>query len=268
VLPVLFLDAQNNNSEIWFKRAIFFGWQVRNVTKKNKGIPILKYMYTQIVSEYKTPFYGYANADILFDQSLVDDMKLHLNYLRAYDNHGGLLLIGKRTEIQLEKFDNFDPVDLEAVARVGQHNGTLSKSYLEDYLITTRTALPWEHTPDLVIGQAGYGNWLVVKAQICNVTVIDGSYTLLALHQTLKHERSHYSWDYQRCINKKLVGKSSYDCSKGVTECAPYVSHQNENGTLKLYKRPERPSKCTLDYDEPCMADLDRYELDDGSSLF
>ena len=270
VVPVLFVNSADNGSAFWVKAAFSLGWEVRNITKTIRGLPVLKNMFIDVVKHYNTPFCGYAKANILFDGSLIRDMQLHLRYLKAYENHGGLLLIGRRTDIHMNEFgDRFDPQNLATLTETGKKNGTLADSYHEDYLLTTRHTLPWTHTPDLVIGQSGYGNWLVVKARLCNITVIDASYTLMALYRRARSDGyRHRNSEIPRCINKRLVRIARFDCSKGVTECAPYASHEDESGTVKLYQRVSTPYWCNIDYSEPCIEDLAQYDIHDYGSLF
>jgi len=53
-----------------------------------------------------------------------------------------------------------------------------------DYFFIARNAFPWNFIPDMVIARFGYDNFVVATAIANNVSVVDATKTLLAVHQT------------------------------------------------------------------------------------
>src|SRR6218665_113340 len=69
IKPVVFLKFTNSS---FAKRARLAGWDVLQMKKTNTaGTPCLKDMYQMIFDNYESMLYGYANGDILFDDSIV-----------------------------------------------------------------------------------------------------------------------------------------------------------------------------------------------------
>ena len=62
-------------------------------------------MFMDVISRYNSSFYGYANGDILFDNSLTKSLK----YLQKYVNSDErMLIVGMRSNYKLQKgeYDN------------------------------------------------------------------------------------------------------------------------------------------------------------------
>ena len=95
----------------------------------------------------------------------------------------------------------------------------------QDYFIISRRGLPWNKIPDFVVGRNGYDNWLVTKAQDWNITLIDTSNTVLALHQS-GIDGFQSGWrtvpDETRNLNKMLVEGFNY--SRGSIALAPFYT--------------------------------------------
>ena len=73
------------------------GWSVYRCPRVSKGnMPVLRsmFLHAQTINE-TTPFYGYANGDILFDRDLVTTLQA-LNHAR--DSFKQILMTGQRTD--------------------------------------------------------------------------------------------------------------------------------------------------------------------------
>ena len=92
-----------------------------------------------------------------------------------------------------------------------------------DYFFIAKNAFPWHSTPDFVIARDGYDNFFVAHAIRNNVSVIDATTTLLAVHQTdIEGNLAGGTNTVDRRFNKKLIGRFKY--SRGHTRLAPYVT--------------------------------------------
>ena len=109
----------------------------------------------------------------------------------------------------------------------------LFKVYAEDYFITNQLGLPWSQIPDFVVGRNGYDNWLVAKTIDWNLTVIDASRTLLALHQS--GSDGHMSGSRTVSRSSRLWNielAKGFRFNRGITSNAPFYT------TGKCKERP------------------------------
>ena len=218
--PVLFVPFTEYNTS-WPKTAAAHNWTVLMLYSLRQNLPILTTMFKEVIARSRTPFVGYANADILFDRSLISTLR----YLgRTLDLDRELILItGRRRNVKLSKFD-LGPGDnltrISKMDKVWPYHGMA-----QDYFITTRRGLPWRNIPDFVVGRNGYDNWLVAKALDWKLTLIDSSKTVLALHQTGKDGYMSGSLTVPkstRNLNTRLVKGVRY--TRGVTDNAPFYT--------------------------------------------
>ena len=95
---------------------------------------------------------------------------------------GQTLIIGRRTNVVWHSNESlYLPDDVTLTAK---KKGTLFIVNAVDYFFIARNAFPWHRFPDLVIARNAYDSLLVMTAIQNNVSVIDATKTLLALHQT------------------------------------------------------------------------------------
>ena len=216
VLPVLYLMP--NDSEYWTRRATELGWKLEKVPRTRGGVPIVKDMYNVTAEKYPSPFIGFANADNMFGNSLVETL-VGLTQNNKELVHGRMsLIVGRRREITDTKINDTSGEYVDSTApRLGLH-----KTYAQDYfLFGNGGKFHWNRVPDFVVGRLGYDNWLVVMAQRWNITLIDGTQTIHNLHQQGKDGvRSGASLNkgQNKWLNYEAAGKFSY--GGGVTSCA------------------------------------------------
>jgi len=121
------------------------------------------------------------------------------------------------------------------VTKVARQRGELFIVSAVEYFFIARNAFPWHRVPDVVIARNGYDSFLVMIAIQNNVSVIDATHTLLAVHQTdidgnfaggnnTKHK--HFN---RKLINKLFKTMLRYHFRKGYTEAAPYETINANN---------------------------------------
>jgi len=227
VKPVLF-----TNEEELGNRVRSMGWSILPVTKSAIGIPILKYMYLDAMANFKSTFYAYCNGDILFTENLIETLVSILNF--NIDFKIPMLLVGQRTNVQDVTED--DASSFDKITKASKR-GKLFTTYAEDYFITTSN-YPWKDCAEVVIGRRAYDNWLVLNARKHQYTTIDGSKTLLAVHQTTKAGNYEgHAVPNSNYNDKLLVGmyrRVSY--GSGLTSCTSFYTVPSESGP-KLVKR-------------------------------
>lgn len=216
VIPVLFNTS--TDPEL-IQIALKHKWTILPVPRVNpNGLPYFKDMFIAARNSTHSTFYGYCNGDILFSSGLHKTLT-RLQTVRALFNQ--TLIIGRRSNF------NFSDVKQEAIFHFDRVESTyLDNSQLftpdaEDYFFIDAANFPWNSLKDIVIGRPAYDNYIVAEAIRLNVTVIDATQTIPALHQTGRdgnkagHKGSGAKW------NKNIVGKH-YNYGLGHTTRAPY----------------------------------------------
>ena len=220
--PLLYIPQHEWNTSRWKDNALNRGWRVQNISRLRKKIPILSDMFKQTLRECKTPFVGFANADILFDESIIRTLEYLIQVIDV--DNWTILITGKRRNVNMTKYDLGSGNNLTKISLMTQEVDFFHGK-AQDYFIISRKGLPWTEIPDFVIGRNGYDNWLLVMAQKWNVMAIDVSLTLVALHQSgIDGFQSGFTTNDNNTIalNWDLVRGFNYH--RGRTECLPYYT--------------------------------------------
>lgn len=243
--PILFRSEVPSNNirssqlDMYLRR----NWKIQKVLKVGCGqIPVLKSMILDVLESFTGhDYYGYANADILFDQSLLNTLE---SIKKKTPQNKPLLVIGQRTNVN---FTNHKYVVNTYNIRDIAENGQLARGIAVDYFITNQH-FPWNQILDFVVGRSRYDNWLVSFANSQNMTVIDATKTLIAVHQTTR-DGNHAGWHkpnkYCNANIIKASGKKSENMGWGYAGCAPYYTKKNRetNEIELLYRKVPRSCK-------------------------
>jgi len=131
---------------------------------------------------------------------------------------GRTLVIGRRTNVFLRDHTGlYLPDHVTAAAR---QRGQLFAENAEDYFFIAFNDFPWHRVVDVVIGRPAYDNYLVGLAIRQNVTVVDATNTLLALHQTGSDGNLAGHMNSDKEFNVAVIGKFNYD--SGLSSAAQY----------------------------------------------
>jgi len=133
---------------------------------------------------------------------------------------GRTLVIGRRTNVLLSN-DSLLYLP-ENVAKVARQRGKLFLTCAEDYFFIAFNDFPWHRVKDVVIGRPAYDNYLVGLAIQQNVTVVDATNTLLALHQTDRDGNYAGAANKDGGFNRIRIGHFNYGI--GTTTSAQYVT--------------------------------------------
>jgi hypothetical protein len=190
---------------------------------------------------------GYANADILFDDTLSAALEVILEQQAQQVVQRKFLVVGRRHNIAIKPHMVVEPKSrfqasspqvklwAEAASEQFLHNA-------QDYFFVPANAnvFPKEDDPDLVIGRLGYDNWVVDYAfRQPDIDLIDVSGTVRAVHQTESTgnwassdredlDGADRDWNIDR-INKNL--------GFGYTFSAAFETYYDASGALALRKR-------------------------------
>ena len=130
------------------------------------------------------------------------------------------MVIGRRWNVRWN--ENLTLYLPEQVTQIACAYGTLHIVIAVDYFAVARNEFPWHRLPDVVIARRGYDNFLVMMAIEQNVSVVDVSQTMVAVHQTDDEAMAKWRHRVKHEINMKLLGK--FRPGKGTTASAQYVT--------------------------------------------
>jgi len=130
------------------------------------------------------------------------------------------LVIGRRTNVLLGNDSLlYQP---ERVTQAARERGQLFLTCAEDYFFIAFNDFPWQRVTDVVIGRKAYDNYLVGLASQQNITVVDATTTLLALHQSDREGNFAGHHHEDESISADLIGQFNYN--RGFTTSAQYVT--------------------------------------------
>ena len=245
VRPVLYHPGGNTFLSQFAREHGWFLYVCPRVGKT--GVPILRSMFYHAQRAFinKTLFYGYANSDILFDHNLLITLEaLKRELERERDRLKQIFVIGRRTNYKFKPHQEL--FNLTSVSQLAR-SGDLFHDYAQDYFITTHSGFQWDTIPDFVVGRVGYDNWLVATAFKRNMSVVDATATVTALHQT-GADGSRASWmlnNNELYENYRLVGK--FDFAAGSIQRSQFIT-QWENSRVIIVKRPPPEKEAQLSW--------------------
>lgn len=208
------------------------------------GTPLLKSMFLSVERRTKAPFYGYLNADILFDGVLLKAIRTVQRGIKAGILHSRVLIVGRRTNFDMPmKLDADSPLvinskdDLPTV-RAMAARGRLFQTDAQDFFFIHRDSFHWNKIPDFVIGRLAYDNWLVDHAYHDNLDRVDISRTVYAVHQTgADGNKAGHKKRMDTDWNKHLVTRLGGGYDHGHTHHANWETRWH-NSAMKLSPRP------------------------------
>ena len=153
--------------------------RVEDVETTAKGTPLISSMFAIAESRGRHPVQAYANCDIIFLDDLIKAVK-KVSFER-------FMMAGQRWDLDIEEEMDFGVKDWEKglKGRIRpEHRHPPSGS---DYFVFRRGI--WKGLPPMVVGRAGYDNYLIYFCRLNGVPVIDASEAVIVIHQN--HDYSH-----------------------------------------------------------------------------
>jgi len=130
------------------------------------------------------------------------------------------LVIGRRWNVQWQNITHlYLP---EHVTQIAKQRGKLHILSAVDYFIIAKNEFPWHHLPDVVIARRGYDNYLVMMAIEQNVSVVDITETLIAVHQTDSEAKDRRRHSKLPEVNMRTLGR--FSSRKGLTSSSQYLT--------------------------------------------
>lgn len=151
-----------------------------DIERNKYGTPLISSIYTtgQKLAKYDTVCH--INADII----LMSDFLPAISQV----HNPSFLAIGRRWDMDITEPINFDEVSWEEQLRASMvKEGRLHGESGIDYFIFPRGM--FRDVPPFAIGRGGWDNWLIYKARVLGVPVIDATAAITIVHQN--HDYSH-----------------------------------------------------------------------------
>ncbi len=186
------------------------------------GIPVLKYLFEHVIDKYpKAQLYGFASADMLFDETLIVTLE---HVMKKYDRKNELVILGRRTNAVVSLYGLRDFNDIRGLGK-RVDSKLFNDGLAQDYFFVTKGAVPWDRIPDFLIGREGFNPWLTAYAINSNLATLDVTNTVLALHQKSSRDTVDYECRTNKLasVNKDIIGPS-FDYSLGRIDCARFFT--------------------------------------------
>ena len=237
IQPVLFTTNPDSSLNAL---AIKHGWIVTLCPAVNEfGVPCVKDMYLKAYGMMKTQFYAFANGDILFDGGLVGTLNRISKEIPTFNT---TLISGKRHNYNPKKAckkQNFEIWTQKDVHNMTKH-APLAREWCEDYFFVTPD-FPWHQFKDVVIAREVYDNYLVHRSKVLNITTVDITETITALHQctNLKDRNAGKKISQKdRDYNRILVNQLGQTVIKtGLTNTMKLKTVYNQSGEVTFVVR-------------------------------
>lgn len=160
----------------------FLHWP--NLNRNPHGTPLLSHAWTVIRQATTARQFLYTNADILFDQCLVQAAIA----LDAWPTNR-YLAIGQRIESDLEsEIQNWSEEQWRYWIVQQQTERPRASVVCKDYFLFPRHL--YLSIPDFAVGRGNWDNWMVFQAHRQGVPVVDLTGQVIALHQPHDHQHS------------------------------------------------------------------------------
>lgn len=241
---VVFVSKGDKKVEEFSRKA---GWEILPVTQEAVGVPVLPDMFQDVMKKYRSPFYGFANGDLLFTGKLTDTLEqIFCKMTNGEINvDKGILIMGRRINVPADILTSESAVSWPKLEQFANQYGKLFQSDAQDYFITD-ARYPWSTFLPVVVGRRGYDNWIVAFSRYSNITVIDASESIKCIHQTIA-SRGNFEGITKGDYNIQLVENQNmpFGLGWGRTFCTQWKCWYDFCERLKISERKNRAADCS-----------------------
>ena len=159
-------------------------------------------MFDRGRQESKGEFLAFVNADII----LLPDIIKAVDQVSAQVDK--FLLIGQRWNLDVTEALDFSPGYVEKLSNLVIEKGRLQSLTASDYFVFPREL--FTEVPDLVVGRAGWDNWMMYYATSQSWPSVDASADVICIHQNydyghLPNALPHHTLEESQ-LNIRLAG--------------------------------------------------------------
>ena len=154
---------------------------ISNVARNANGTPLISSMFQMARENSNSDLLCIINADIILMPNFVEAAK---QVVKLKDN---FVLLSQRWDLDVTQPIEFTKGWQDRLSSIVNHQGTLHRPAGSDFFFFPRSS--FREVPPFAIGRAGWDNWMIYKARKENWPVIDGTPSLMIVHQN--HDYSH-----------------------------------------------------------------------------
>ena len=154
---------------------------ISNVARNANGTPLISSMFQLARESSNSDLLCIINADIILMASFVEAANQVVN---SKDN---FVLLSQRWDLDVTQPIEFTESWETSLRGLVKANGQLHRPAGSDFFLFPHSS--FRKVPDFAIGRAGWDNWMIYRARKENWPVIDGTPSLMIVHQN--HDYSH-----------------------------------------------------------------------------
>ena len=200
--------------------------------RSNFTSPMLKDLFRMTMHTKHSFFFMFANADNIYDSSLLDTLLAVRRAWAAGLIRQKLIVFGQRNNIVVNEAISNENIFLEYFKR-----SVPFKDIAQDYFIVTRDSIEWDLYPEVLIGRRAYDNMLVDISVRNEFDTIDATSSTRLLHQS-ERNTNHSAFDgrndFENVWNSRLT---AFQGEHQSTTCARYRTELLEFGDVIIYDK-------------------------------
>jgi hypothetical protein len=206
---------------------------VPELKKNEKGTPYISDIFIQGQKLARHKLCCYINCDIIVPE----------NFAQTADNiakQAGrkFLVTGQRNDLNWNTSVDFENTeDIKALYKYAENNAILHSITGMDYFIFPKGM--YKKIPDLLIGRAGFDNWLIWYARRIGAQVIDATESIFIIHQN--HDYNHLKEGKKEAFEGSEARENIKQLGDGRTKALNILdtTWEYKEGTLIKKKSPE-----------------------------
>jgi hypothetical protein len=162
--------------------------QIPRIARTGMGTPRVDDIFAQAERGARSDLLAYVNADILLGADFPAAARA------AADRRGRFLMVGRRWDLDFaDAIDFANPGWAEEIRALVRARGILHEASGIDYFVFRRGS--WPDIPAFAVGRTMWDNWLIWKARVSGMAVIDATACVTAVHQN--HGYNHHPQGWQ-----------------------------------------------------------------------
>ena len=145
------------------------------------GTPLIRSLFSLARQYSESPLLAFVNADILLLPDFITASRQVSRHVEDF------LIIGQRWDLSVTETLEFSPAWDERLIENCFQQGKRHPRGGSDYFIFPRRC--YTHVPEIVVGRAGWDNWMIYEARRQGWAAVDASESIQIIHQD--HDYSH-----------------------------------------------------------------------------
>ena len=192
--------------------------------------PMLKDIFQLAMETKESFFYMFANADNLYDSSLIMTLSAVRRAWLSGIIRQKLIIFGRRYNMIV-----YDEISNEVELSKHLMQSNPFTEFAQDYFIVTKDSIEWDLYPEVLVGRIAYDNYLIDFSVRNELESVDASSSIHLLHQSeehTEHSASHFKNLFENRWNARLSNLQEVHYS---TTCARYVTEIDSiHGTVVI----------------------------------